>query len=90
MSDIEEMTLYEYELKMRAYRLKRIDEELRMHQQAWLNQRVKSTDKNGKPIYREFKQFYDYEKELRALDTPKITPTMKKLTLIAKKANEGR
>ena len=39
---IERMTLYEYELRMRAYRLKMVDEEYWIYLQAWVNREVKA------------------------------------------------
>lgn len=50
---------------MEAARLKEIDKDYRNHLQAWLNFTVKAEKKAGKgktkPVYTEFKQFYDYE-----------------------------
>lgn len=60
------MTFYEYELRMKAYELKMIDEEYRIHRQAWVNREVKAEKKTGKnkmkPVYTKFKDFFDYEK----------------------------
>lgn len=50
---------------MQAFRLKKVDDERDMHLQAWINLVVKSTDKKGKPIYKNFTDFYDYEKRIR-------------------------
>ena len=53
---------------MEAARLKEIDKDYRNHLQAWLNFTVKAEQKAGKgkskPLYKKFKQFYDYEKYL--------------------------
>ena len=49
---------------MEAARLKEIDKDYRNHLQAWLNRAVKAEKKSGKrskPVFTEFKQFYDYE-----------------------------
>lgn len=49
---------------MEAARLKEIDKDYRNHLQAWLNRAVKAEKKSGKtskPVFKEFKQFYDYE-----------------------------
>ena len=65
---IERMTLYEYELRMRAYRLKMVDEEYWIYLQAWVNREVKAEKKKVKgrsePVYKRFDRFLDYEKRL--------------------------
>ncbi|WP_187376288.1 MULTISPECIES: hypothetical protein [Clostridia] len=62
------MTFYEYELRMKACRLKRVDEEYRIYLQAWVNREVKAERKKGKgrtePVYKRFDRFFDYEKRL--------------------------
>ena len=62
---------------MEAAQLKQIDADYRNHLQAFLNFAVKAEKKAGKnkskPVYRKFKQFYDYEEEQR-----KVTKTDKK------------
>ena len=53
---------------MEAVRLKQVDFDYRNHLQAFLNFSVKAEKKTGKgksrPVYRKFKQFYDYEREI--------------------------
>lgn len=53
---------------MKAVQLKQVDTDYRNHLQAFLNFAVKAEKKVGKgkskPVYRKFKQFYDYESEL--------------------------
>lgn len=62
---------------MEAAQLRQIDADYRNHLQAFLNFAVKAEKKAGKnkskPVYRKFKQFYDYEEEQR-----KVTKTEKK------------
>ena len=66
------MTFPEYKLLMKSVRLKQIDAEYKLHLQAFLNFAVKAEKKAGKgkskPVYREFKKFYDYEKRLAEVD----------------------
>lgn len=66
------MTFPEYKLLMKAVRLKQIDTEYKLHLQAFLNFAVKAEKKAGKgkskPVYREFKRFYDYEKRLAEVE----------------------
>lgn len=54
---------------MEAVKLKQIDIDYRNHLQAFLNFAVKAEKKSGKykskPVYTKFKQFYDYEREIK-------------------------
>lgn len=62
---IERMTPYEFEIRMTAYQLKRLDEQETIHHQAWVNWQVQSTKKEGKktvPVFTSFKKFFDKEK----------------------------
>lgn len=67
------MTIPEYELLMEAVRLKQVDKDYRNHLQAFLNFAVKAEKKvgNGKsrPVFGKFKQFYDYEKEIKKVSS---------------------
>lgn len=52
---------------MKAAALKSVDEDLRIHQQAYLNYAATATKvvgKKEKPVYAKFNDFYDYEKEI--------------------------
>lgn len=58
------MYLAEYHLLMKAYALKRLDEEYLIHKQAWVNQQATATKTRGKktlPYYETFKEFFNYE-----------------------------
>ncbi len=95
LSDIEDMTLYEYELKMKAYNLARVDKERDMHLQAWLNHAATATKEQGKKVisvYKDFTDFFDYKKRLREIEQPikRIDPHLRKMARLAIKANEGR
>lgn len=65
------MTIPEYNLLMEAAQLKQVDADYRNHLQAFLNFAVKAEKKAGKgktkPVYRKFKQFYDYEEEVQKI-----------------------
>lgn len=67
--EVDKLTIPEYTLLMEAVRLKQIDRDYRNHLQAFLNFAVKAEKRAGKgkskPVYRTFKKFYDYEKELK-------------------------
>lgn len=72
---VDRLTLPEYELLMQAARLRQVDADYRNHLQAFLNFAVRAEKKTGKnksqPVYRRFRRFYDYEKELEKVQKPK-------------------
>ena len=61
----------EYELMMEALELRMLDESLHEHRQAFLNFAVKAEKKAGKgktkPVYKRFRQFFDFDKELKKM-----------------------
>lgn len=77
MTDINEigrLTLYEYDLLMTGKALAAVDESHKAHKQAWINHQVTATKlvggkKNKKevPVYKKFKDFFDYEEEIRKI-----------------------
>ncbi|KSU18100.1 hypothetical protein IL308_10025 [Lactococcus lactis] len=88
------MTISEYELRLKAYRLKRLDEQEFIYQQAWANWQVQSTKQQGKkqvPVYSTFKKFFDKEKfenDILGIDSPNNTfKKDNKLIDLMKKAN---
>ena len=66
--EVDRLTIPEYKLLMEGVRLKQVDMDYRCHLQAFLNFAVKAEKKTGKgksrPVYSNFKKFYNYEKEL--------------------------
>lgn len=71
-------------MRMRAFNLSRIDKKYDIALQAWMNNQATATkttgsDKNQKtePIYKEFKDFFDYEKKIQELDGPSRIMTEK-------------
>lgn len=94
--EINKVTLFEYRLRMQAHRLKQIDKEKDMHWQAWLNWNVQATKKAGKnkltPVFKTFKQFFDYEKILKGTDNKNDKELEKKRNIanILKKQKERR
>lgn len=58
------MTLREFELRMIAFKLSQVDEDMKRHEQAFLNNSVRARDKKGNAIYKEFIDFYDYEERI--------------------------
>ena len=56
------MTLYEYEVRLLAFQLKRLDHERDLYLQSWLNNQIKATKgKKSEPYYKEFNKFFNYE-----------------------------
>ncbi|WZY01592.1 hypothetical protein NSQ26_06020 [Bacillus sp. FSL W7-1360] len=64
-----------------------------MHLQAWLNVQANSTKESGKkvvPVFKKFKDFFDYEKRLKEVVTPhagKLHPTWARMAKIAAVTN---
>lgn len=88
------LTIREYALRIRAFQLQQVDKEYRMYKQAWINHQVTLTKEQGKkqvPIYKRFKDFFDYEKHLKEVTKPKrINHRMKRLAKIAKHVNSEK
>jgi len=90
---VKSLTLYEYEARMYAFQLARVDKEHEMHKQAWLNYQVTSMKESGQkqvPVYKTFNDFYDYEKQISAVtgESIEIDERKKRLANIAKRLNE--
>lgn len=91
--EAEILTLKEYQVRMKAYQLKKIDKEFDMHYQAWVNNQVKAAKEMGKksvPVYKKFKDFYDYEARMKEIHDPgryKLTNRMRRLAKLATRAN---
>lgn len=70
MNDIERMTPYEFDLRVTAFKLKKLDEEYHLHLQAWLGQQVQATKKLGKKevsYFKDFNSFFDYQEREKAI-----------------------
>ena len=63
--EIDRLTLPEYELMMNAHALAEIDKDYDRHVRAWLDVVAGATKKDGRPVYKKFSDFFDYEKELK-------------------------
>lgn len=77
--------------------MQQVDKQFDMHLQAWLNHKVTATKEQGKdkiiPVYKTFKEFFDYQKELKEIEkTPqsKLTPQMRNMARIAFLVNSGK
>lgn len=62
------LTIPEYNLLMKSIELQKVDKSYWVHLQAFKNFQVKAEKKVGKdktrPVYNNFRKFFDYEKEL--------------------------
>lgn len=69
------MTITEYEKLLTAHNLKLVDKERDIHETAWLTFAAQAKKKAGKnkekPVYRTFKSFFDYEKEIEKVTKKK-------------------
>lgn len=67
--EVDQLTVPEYNLLMKAVELKNVDTDCRLHMQAFLNFAVKAEKKVGKrrtkPVFQKFGKFYDYEREVQ-------------------------
>lgn len=69
---MDKLTIAEYDLLMEAVELRLVDEDYRLHRQAYLNFSAQATKKTGnsiRPVYKKFKDFYDYNKELKKVES---------------------
>ena len=67
LDQVDNITPYEYRHLMKSKELEMVDEEYRIHLQAYLNmsaQAKKRVGKKVKPVYTKFTKFYDYQKSL--------------------------
>ena len=67
LDQVDNITPYEYRLLMKSKELEMVDEEYRIHLQAYLNmsaQAKKRVGKKVKPVYTKFTKFYDCQKSL--------------------------
>ncbi|MGL4642757.1 MAG: hypothetical protein ACRCVH_00455 [Vagococcus fluvialis] len=94
MSDFERMTIREYEVMLKAYKLRNLDKEYFIHLQAFKNQEIKATKKVGKQekmVYKNFNEFFPYQKrenEILGIATKKkVSRDNKKMMELLKKAN---
>lgn len=89
---IDRMTFYEYELRIKASRLRILDREYELHKLAWITQQAGASKKNGKPVFRGFKQFFDFEKaekEVLAGKHKKPAPINKRIIQAMRKQKKG-
>lgn len=68
LREAEEMSLYEYRLRLQGNLLKQVDREYELHLQAWLMREIKAERTIGKdktePVYKRFDKFFDYDQRI--------------------------
>lgn len=65
--EVDCLTIPQYVIMMKAARLRQFDLDYRIHLQAFLNFAATAKKKNGQPVYKRFRKFFDFEKhEARA------------------------
>lgn len=86
------LSIYEYELLMKAVRLRQVDMDYRNHMQAFLNFKVQAKKKAGKfkqkPVYTTFEKFYNYESEIEKIMKPEKKGRFHNLGKFFKKGGE--
>lgn len=76
------LTVHDFFIYQRAFELKRLDDLYMVAQQAWLNQAAKATKKNGRPVYKKFSDFFDYETEFyRIMKGERVPMSQQKISL---------
>lgn len=72
---VDQLTIAQYDIMMEALELKMLDQDLHEHRQAFLNFAVQAEKKAGKgktrPVYRNFRKFFDYDAELKKVKNRK-------------------
>lgn len=91
IQEVNYLMLFEYNLLMKAYQLREVDKEYWVHREAWANNEVKATKRQGKeivPVYKTFKQFFDFEERLNEVkNSDKEAKQLTKLEQLMIQAN---
>ena len=64
---IDRLTLPEYEMLIKTHDLVEVDKANERHPLAWLGVSAGATRKDGKPVYKKYKDFFDYDAELKKM-----------------------
>lgn len=67
-AEVDNLTPHQYRILTKALRLRQVDDDYNVHWIAYNTFRAQATKKQGKkdvPVYKTFKAFFDYEKELK-------------------------
>lgn len=66
--EIDRLTIPEYKILMKAQAYIEVDKEHERSRTAWLTMAASATKKDGKPVYKHYTDFFDYEAELKRID----------------------
>jgi hypothetical protein len=69
--EVDRITFRQYQILAKAHKLRQVDEEYRVHEQAFLNlsvQRKTGSKKNPRYFYQSFKKFFNYEKYVQDVE----------------------
>ncbi len=93
---MDQLTIPQYALMMKAAMLKQVDMDYRNHLQAWLTYAAKAEKKAGKgkmrPVYTTFQKFFNYRKAVASVlksSKPKQRTRFRGIEKILKKGGEG-
>lgn len=89
---VDRLTIAQYEIMMEALRYRIVDDEYRAHRQAFLNFAAQAQKKSGKktvPVYKRFRNFFDYEKELKNVKEKKRKKSDPRFVGISKLLKKG-
>lgn len=81
LDEVDRMTIHEYELLCEAEKYKQLDKTSDLALNAWLSfvaSAKKKVGKNFKPVYPTFKSFFNYEKELKAMNGENVNELKEK------------
>lgn len=92
MVQVDRLELPEYQLLMKALALRRVDEEYRVHEQAFLNTAARATKgKSGRPVYKKFSSFFDYDEAVKKVQNgEKHRSIMQKVSALLKEKKEKK
>lgn len=76
--EAQRVTLAEFEVMSEAHMLRRIDNQFDIHSLAWATAQAQATDKRGKPLYKKFNNFFNYEEMLEEAKGDEINLRNKK------------
>lgn len=89
---MDQLTVAQYNVMMEALELKMFDQNFAAHRQAYLDFAVRAERKVGKktvPVYKKFRKFFDYERELENLKKRRTKRTDPRFAGISKLIRKG-
>lgn len=91
---VDQLTIAQYEIMTEALELKLLDHDFYQHRQAFLNYAVQAQKSAGKgkskPVYRRFRQFFDFDRELSRLKERRGQKKKERYSGIGKLLNKSK